>query len=616
MFTVLFTKPSPPITQRGSPNHTTSRQPMHRPAVTLALIPFESLTCNQDDTRLAVGFQHDLLSEMARFPSLGVIAADSVEEASRTEGGDAALAKRLGAQYLLKGTLRRWEDVLRINVRLVDAQTSRQLWAGRFDSEDLPGAHDEITAKVTNALALQMDASLLAAARQRPPASLETYECWLRGMECLQRGTAESDEEGRQFFERALKLDPHYARAHAGLSLADFNDWSCQAWECWEASEKAAYTHALRAEELDPNDALVQMILARIEQYRRDFDRAASRLERARMLAPNDAHILMQLAICHTFDGDAALGNEFFERALELNPLPTPWVNYFGALSRFAFRRYREALDLFLKTPQLIVDTPAYVAAAFAYLNDREQAARYLAIFKKDFAERIVRERQPAPGELLGWTLHVNPFRREEDITHLAEGLRLAGLEGDYSSPAPVVDWPVANAFRREGSLWLIAFDHQVARLPERRGFHDLARLLAAPGREIHCAELAGLVIKSDGLESLDPQARKAYRARLHELEAEIGDAAAAGDIPRAKQLEDERDSLIEELRKSTGLGGRPRKTGAHDERARTAVTWRIRSAIKHIAAVHPRLARHLENTIRTGAFCSYQPEHPTDWSG
>ena len=72
-------------------------------------------------------------------------------------------------------------------------------------------------------------------------------------MECLQRGTVESDEEARVYFEQALAADPQFARAQAGLSLSHFNEWSCQAWECWEAKEKAAYECARRAEALGWN---------------------------------------------------------------------------------------------------------------------------------------------------------------------------------------------------------------------------------------------------------------------------------------------------------------------------------------------------------------------------
>jgi hypothetical protein len=71
---------------------------------------------------------------------------------------------------------------------------------------------------------------------------------------------------------------------------------------------------------------------------------------------------------------------------------------------------------------------------------------------------------------------------------------------------------------------------------------------------------------------------------------------------------------LLEEMRKATGLGGRARKMGDAAERARSAVTWRIRNAIKKIEPAHSALARHLANSIKTGVFCSYTPEKETNW--
>jgi tetratricopeptide (TPR) repeat protein len=136
-----------------------------------------------------------------------------------------------------------------------------------------------------------------------------------------------------------------------GLSLSYFNEWSCQIWDCFEEREQLAYDHAIRAEALDPNDAVVQLILARIEQYRRQFDRACIRLDRAHQLAPNHAGILIQLASCYTMDGNASLGWELAHRALELNPLAPAWVYCYAAIPLFVLRRYREMLEISAKAP-------------------------------------------------------------------------------------------------------------------------------------------------------------------------------------------------------------------------------------------------------------------------
>lgn len=169
--------------------------------------------------------------------------------------------------------------------------------------------------------------------------------------------------------------------------------------------------------------------------------------------------------------------------------------------------------------------------------------------------------------------------------------------------------------FRKDGELWTLAFEGQLARLVEVKGFADLAKLLARPGVEVHCLELADRASEaSSGDVVLDDRARREIRARAADLQHEIDQADAAHDLARSERAREELDQLVDALTGAVGLRGRPRRLGSPAERARSAVTWRIRSAIRKIAAAHPRLGRHLDNAVRTGHFCAYQPEQPVAW--
>jgi hypothetical protein len=131
----------------------------------------------------------------------------------------------------------------------------------------------------------------------------------------------------------------------------------------------------------------------------------------------------------------------------------------------------------------------------------------------------------------------------------------------------------------------------------------------------VHCLELADRPAETAGdAPQLDERARREIQARARELQHEIDDAEAANDRARAERAREELDQIVELLSGALGLGGRSRALGSPAERARSAVTWRIRSAIKKIAKAHPSLGRHLDNAIRTGTFCGYQPERPVDW--
>jgi len=155
--------------------------------------------------------------------------------------------------------------------------------------------------------------------------------------------------------------------------------------------------------------------------------------------------------------------------------------------------------------------------------------------------------------------------------------------------------------------------------------------LLARPGQELHVADLIAATdppigpvdakartallrgAPSDAV--LDDRAQAAYRTRLADLREELEEAEANADLGRAEAARIELDAVVGELAAAFGLGGRTRTRGDPGERARKAVTQRIRNSLKRLATSHPELASHLERSLRTGRFCSYTPEQSVEWS-
>jgi tetratricopeptide (TPR) repeat protein len=209
-----------------------------------------------------------------------------------------------------------------------------------------------------------------------------------------------------------------------------------------------------------------------------------------------------------------------------------------------------------------------------------------------------------------------------DDEGMIAEAARAFAAIGHHIPAGPHADPNGAlveerYAFRHEGDVWRVAWDGQVAHVRHSKGMADLATLLAKPRTEAHVLDLidagAVLVAGSTG-EALDSTARHRYRARLEEIEHDLEEADDHGDEVRSAQLHAERDALIGELAAAYGLGGRTRRRGDTSERARSAVTQRIRDAITRIERVQPQLGRHLHHSIRTGTYCVYEPETPVEW--
>lgn len=184
------------------------------------------------------------------------------------------------------------------------------------------------------------------------------------------------------------------------------------------------------------------------------------------------------------------------------------------------------------------------------------------------------------------------------------------------------------NVFRREGEFWRLVHAGREVRLRDSKGMRDLGRLLAEPGRPFPAVDLAagagtvlhdhaeeGLHAPGDLGEVVDAQARAAYRRRLAELEEEIDDADRAADIGRSARASAEKDALVAQLAAAYGLAGRPRRAGDPAERARQAVTARVRDALGRVETAHPDLGRHLRRSVRTGRICVYEPDSPITWS-
>lgn len=201
--------------------------------------------------------------------------------------------------------------------------------------------------------------------------------------------------------------------------------------------------------------------------------------------------------------------------------------------------------------------------------------------------------------------------------------------ESEQPSPAPKVadmSW--------EGDVWTFRFEGKAIHLRDGKGVRCLAVLLANPGLEIHSLELAasapdagarGRTGRGEGLSSvvaadagpvLDAAAKRAYRTRLDALREEIEEAESFHDPERASRLREELDFLTRELAGAVGFGGRDRKTASNAERARVAVTKAVRATLRRITEMDSNLGDELETTIRTGTFCSYEPDRrrPVSW--
>jgi predicted ATPase len=207
--------------------------------------------------------------------------------------------------------------------------------------------------------------------------------------------------------------------------------------------------------------------------------------------------------------------------------------------------------------------------------------------------------------------------------------LVLATLKEEGSATGAAAEPSERGVFRRDGEVWLVGLGSERTRLRDGRGPQYLAALVARPGQDVQALDLVAVAGASGGATpdvsatggaegglgpAIDDVARRAYRRRISELQESLDEAVAHADGERAARARAELDALMDQLSSAFGLGGRHRPVGDPAERARKAVTQRVRETLARIREQAPELGRHLDTAIHTGRVCSYKPDRRIDW--
>lgn len=300
---------------------------------TIMVTPFETLAGDRDETYLAGGIGADLITDLSRLSSLRVISAQSQP---RVEPGGSG-ATEPAARYVLSGAVQRAAESLRVNVRLIDRETGRLLWAERYEKpfRDVFGLQEEIIERILQVLPVQISEAERRRLASRYTRNLEAYDYFLRAKAAFLVRQPAENEAGRQLYRRAIELDPAFARAYAGLALTHADDYRHQ----WIADGPGALTRAFelaqQALRMDPNLPEAYGVLAYVLTARLQYDESIKLLKRAISLAPSYADGYAYLAAVYTHSGRPADAIPLLRTAMRLNP--DSGFIYFVVLGRAFF---------------------------------------------------------------------------------------------------------------------------------------------------------------------------------------------------------------------------------------------------------------------------------------
>lgn len=582
--------------------------------ITIAILPFQCHSTESLFELMSRGFTEDLTINLSKFIGLSVISQYSTQHIQ--DVSDKEKITHLGADYFVSGSFRVLGEKVRIGIQLVKTEGARIIFAKQYDQlkSCILDAQDEIVEQIVSVLRQQINYDLLSHSYKKEPVQLAVYENWLRGMDHLKKGSLENDLKAREFFEAALKIDPGFARAYTGISLSYFNEWSCQLWSRWDVSQKGAHDFALKALELDGNDYVSLAVLGRTYLYSEEFEKAEHYLRKSLRMNPNDPDNLIQVAFSMMFLGYAEEAERLFLKACTLNPMHQDGYFSYGSNIYFELGQFEKCIDLSkkVKLSSCWVDFPVYTAAAYFHLGDYEKIGEHWQVFLRQFENQIYSGKGNIAEEALKWHINVNPYKGD---TRLKSFWEFIG-KGEISNvPNSTKEKEQKAIFRQSGDFWELQYMGDTVRMKDSKGIQDIAKLLKKPETEIHAAELMGIILEDQsGVRTIDDKFKQDIKERISSLQDQINEAEEMQQYDRLNSLREEYEKLIDHLSGSLGLAGKPREIGSSVEKARSAVTLRIRSTIKKLDKDHPALARHLANSIQTGTFCSYRPEQQVDW--
>jgi adenylate cyclase len=385
----------------------------------IAVLPFDNMSGDAEQEFFADGLTEDILTALSRFRGLFVISRNSAFVYKGKATNVQEVARDLGAQYVVEGSVRKAGNRVRVTVQLIDAEHDRHIWAERYDRdlEDIFAVQDEVTTAIVATLPGRVDAATQERAERKLPENMAAHEFVMAGKALHHRSTKADNAEAQRMLARAIELDPKYAHARSWMACTLGQSWVHDWGEDRQASWDKAQEHLQLALALDDDDSDVHRVLAAVELTRGEFDKASYHQGRALNLNPNDDLIVVQQGEILTWLGQPEDGIEWIEKAMRLNPFHPE--RFWGHLGRahYMARQYNEAINAIKRISVPDSTHHSFLAASFAQLGDDAAAATYVAaVLKQDPAFTV-------SGYLA--TLHYN---RESDLDHHREGLSKAGL--------------------------------------------------------------------------------------------------------------------------------------------------------------------------------------------
>jgi TolB-like protein/Flp pilus assembly protein TadD len=394
----------------------------------IAVLPFDNMSDGKEQEYFADGMAEDLITDLSKISGLFVIARNSTFAYKNKEANVQEVAAKLGVRYVVEGSVRRFDNQVRVNVQLIDSSTGGHVWAERYDGtyDDVFALQDKITNNIVASLAIKLTEGDQERLSRKETDSTKAYDAFLKGWEQYLRQTPESFRQAITLFKQAVKLDPQYSRAYAALSATYWHTWKNY---LIDKSEYVTPPHQFRydAENYlakameNPTPLALQISSAMHAQFGR-HKQSIEEGERAIALDPNAPDGYVALAGAVNLAGRPEKALTLMERAMRLNPHYPPSYLQELALARFSMENFEKAAIALQRLVNLNPDDRSasrLLIATLGHLGRIQEAKTIIDRMDSSVAFDLLSVRSIA---------YWYPFKNPEDAERLAQGLRKAGL--------------------------------------------------------------------------------------------------------------------------------------------------------------------------------------------
>ena len=393
----------------------------------IAVLAFANLSGEKEQEYFSDGITEDIITELARFSELFVIARNSSFQFKGKAMDVRQVGRDLGVRYVLEGSVRRGGDRLRISAQLIDAVTGGHRWAEHYDRklDDIFAVQDEIVRTIVAILAAHVRQAETDRTRSKPPNRWQAYDYCLQAYYALASFTSSFNlqdlDETRRLLQLSLAIDPNYARAHAVLSNTYLAAWgyTTNSELLNPSALDQAHQHARKAVQLDANLPAARASLGGVLLWLGEHEASIAQFERAIALNPN--YVSGRFGAALLYAGHSRRAIDVLEACMRLDPLYASVISVHLGIAHYMLKQYAQALFVLRE-------------CVFRWPNDRaghvSLAATYARLGQIDEARAEAAEvLRIHPNFTISGTARLAcPFKLPEDDKHFFDALRIVGL--------------------------------------------------------------------------------------------------------------------------------------------------------------------------------------------